>query len=103
MVYEVSKDYRLEAEFHSNSIQLNLFKVRIQENFHAVTKRVHCVSVILNTGELSASKYCFNEMLTIKVNVLCKRDVIGLTYKITFPWVIDDALLDKYKMEFNNG
>lgn len=42
-------------------------------------------------------------MLTIKVNVLCKRDVIGLTYKITFPWVIDDALLDKYKMEFNNG
>lgn len=36
-------------------------------------------------------------MLTIKINVLCKRDVIGLIYKITFPWVIDDALLDNIK------
>lgn len=57
----------LQAEFQSNSIQLNVFKVRIEENFHAVTKRAHCGSVILNTGELPPSKYCFNEMLTIKI------------------------------------
>lgn len=85
----------LQAKFHSNSIQLNVFKVRIEENFHAVTKRAHCVSVILNTGELPPSKYCFNEMLTLK---LCyERDVIGLIYKISFPWVIDNALVQKIK------
>lgn len=36
-------------------------------------------------------------MVTIEINVLCKRDVTGLTYKSTFPWVIDNALLDNIK------
>lgn len=51
--------------------------------FKIKKKRAHD-NILLNTGEPLESTFCFNKMLTIKIKVLCRKDIL-LDHNIRLP------------------